>query len=587
MALQPNASVPRTGLTHDSYEIAWVCTLHVDVAAAIQMLDEKHELEALPQPPEDTNIYLLGRIGGHNIVIAKCLLEFSIGLAPAIDRMRMMFQNIKHALLVGIGGGVPVSTQQGAIRLGHVVVSQPTESHYGAIQFSLQRKSSYENLRLEPVGFLEPAISLLTAAREVTIQRQRTSYDPIWRSVEQITQRIPDFGFPGAANDHLYSPKCFHVETCLTSGSCMGCDPSQRIERPPQEDSSVVVHRGTIASLDVVVRDAEFRDAMGKKYGILCFDTRAAGVPMDFPCIIIRGIADYCDTHKNDQWNEYASLTAVAYARQLLLHLPVKDDIKSSVEHNTRPDVTTVFAPGSNLSSQPSASQREFAIGLLAKLLVNDKGLKPLYANTLVDVDPDRFQRNLGQELQRFARNLRDEGTSEAQHETAEFIRQHAQNIAAQIRMMLVRRIGVRTRQERTSENVNTRMELQNRSSIDLNVDQLAALDAEDSLTDSSADHLAESQDNLPGTSEDVKAFMITADTILKLLQDHQDLQALQEWREVEQENFPILKDGIAQGDLQKTSVEGDSSNFDYMQGRISRFDAFLAPKSKTLILIS
>ena len=48
----------------------------------------------------------------------------------------------------------------------------------------------------------------------------------------------------------------------------------------------------------------------------------AAGLMMDFPCIIIRGICDYSDSHKNKQWQGYAALTAASYAKELLKYVP-------------------------------------------------------------------------------------------------------------------------------------------------------------------------------------------------------------------------------------------------------------------------
>ena len=38
----------------------------------------------------------------------------------------------------------------------------------------------------------------------------------------------------------------------------------------------------------------------------------------DFPCLVIRGICDYSDTHKNKAWQPYAAATAAAYAKELL-----------------------------------------------------------------------------------------------------------------------------------------------------------------------------------------------------------------------------------------------------------------------------
>jgi hypothetical protein len=44
----------------------------------------------------------------------------------------------------------------------------------------------------------------------------------------------------------------------------------------------------------------------------------AAGLMDHFPCVVVRGICDYSDTHKNDVWQGYAAATAAAYAKELL-----------------------------------------------------------------------------------------------------------------------------------------------------------------------------------------------------------------------------------------------------------------------------
>jgi hypothetical protein len=44
----------------------------------------------------------------------------------------------------------------------------------------------------------------------------------------------------------------------------------------------------------------------------------AAGVMDRFPCLVIRGICDYADSHKNKTWQPYAAATASAYAKELL-----------------------------------------------------------------------------------------------------------------------------------------------------------------------------------------------------------------------------------------------------------------------------
>jgi hypothetical protein len=49
----------------------------------------------------------------------------------------------------------------------------------------------------------------------------------------------------------------------------------------------------------------------------------AAGLMNDFPCLVIRGICDYADSHKNKEWQGYAATVAAAYAKELLLVVPV------------------------------------------------------------------------------------------------------------------------------------------------------------------------------------------------------------------------------------------------------------------------
>lgn len=37
-----------------------------------------------------------------------------------------------------------------------------------------------------------------------------------------------------------------------------------------------------------------------------------------FPCLVIRGICDYSDTHKNQEWQGYVAMMVAAYAKDLL-----------------------------------------------------------------------------------------------------------------------------------------------------------------------------------------------------------------------------------------------------------------------------
>jgi hypothetical protein len=59
--------------------------------------------------------------------------------------------------------------------------------------------------------------------------------------------------------------------------------------------------------------------------GILCVEMEAAGLMDEFPCLVIRGICDYADSHKNKRWQPYAAATAAAYAKELLSIIPAQE----------------------------------------------------------------------------------------------------------------------------------------------------------------------------------------------------------------------------------------------------------------------
>jgi nucleoside phosphorylase len=101
------------------------------------------------------------------------------------------------------------------------------------------------------------------------------------------------------------------------------CDKEQLIKRPLRDTRTPYVHYGLVASGDKVTKDSDTRDHLAQQHGILCFEMEAAGLMDEIPTLVIRGICDYCDSHKQKQWQGYAALTAAAYAKLLLLVMPV------------------------------------------------------------------------------------------------------------------------------------------------------------------------------------------------------------------------------------------------------------------------
>lgn len=135
----------------------------------------------------------------------------------------------------------------------------------------------------------------------------------IYPKMAEPYQGEPPYRYQGSENDRLFKPNYQHKEGAKT---CDECDKTQMIERPIRENQDPFIHYGTIASGNQVIKDAETRDSIGK--GCLCFEMEAAGLMNDFPCLVIRGICDYADSHKNKHWQKYAAATAAASAKELL-----------------------------------------------------------------------------------------------------------------------------------------------------------------------------------------------------------------------------------------------------------------------------
>lgn len=333
----------RKRLKREDYTVAWICPLKIEKMAALKMLDEQHE--RLPQPEVDHNVYSLGGIHGHNVVVVRPPTAGNCSAATVVAQTRNTFPKLRFGLLVGIGGGVPVNTDAGPIRLGHIVVSQPSGQHSGAVQYDHGKAEAGQFVR---TGFLAPPPNvLLSAANALEDDPRPGAGNPLVQNLRRIETSKSDFKKfkrPSLDQDKLYEPEYVHLNKDQSCKRC-GCDASRLVDRNAQDsddesdseadaksaheggDDRLIVHRGTIASGEKVMRDAMQRDALAQDDKILCFEMEAAGALNDFPCLVVRGISDYSDSHKNDKWHGYAAAVAAAYARELFYHMPV-DEVK-------------------------------------------------------------------------------------------------------------------------------------------------------------------------------------------------------------------------------------------------------------------
>ncbi|KAJ5040794.1 hypothetical protein NUH16_011086 [Penicillium rubens] len=280
----------RASLSHGDYTVGWICALPLEKAAA----------------------KLIGAYG-------------NVSAATVAMQLLSTFHPIRFGLMVGIGGGVPSSNAD--IRLGDIVVSQPAGTSGGVIQYDFGKALS--GGQFQRTGMLNrPPKVLLTAL--ATLQAHHFTEDSrVFEFISDVQAKIKsrtaaNFARP-TKGDFLYQTEYDH----RASATCVDCDQSKLTLRPSRDHEESVIHYGLIASGNQVVKDGKQRDQLAQELGVCCVEMEAAGLMNDFPCLVIRSICDYADSHKNKEWQGYAAAVAAAYAKDLVLIVPV-DQIETT-----------------------------------------------------------------------------------------------------------------------------------------------------------------------------------------------------------------------------------------------------------------
>ncbi|RWA07101.1 hypothetical protein EKO27_g7995 [Xylaria grammica] len=314
-------------LTNEAYTVGWICAIPTEYVAARLFLDKEH-MRPKFKPAEDTNHYTLGEMGGHNVVIAV-LPGGEYGASSAANvasNMLRTFPQIRIGLMVGIGGGAP--SEEHDIRLGDVVVSMPSGGNAGVLQYDFGK--TLQSREFCMTGFLDqPPTVLRTSVCGLQVQYEMYGHC-LNESIEITLQKWPKinrkYGRPDISTDRLYPANVVHHEQPCCLAATRG-DIPEPISRPQRTEDAhnPVVHYGLIGTANQLMKDALVRDRLSKEKGILCFEMEAAGLMNHFRCLVIRGICDYSDSHKNKDWQGYAAMTAAAYTKDLLCQIQPSD----------------------------------------------------------------------------------------------------------------------------------------------------------------------------------------------------------------------------------------------------------------------
>ncbi|KAK6525213.1 hypothetical protein TWF694_005359 [Orbilia ellipsospora] len=302
----------RVRLSRHEYTVGWLCALQLaELVTATEMLDVRHT--ACDLSSDDDNLYIYGSINGHNVVIAGLLsgIPWKNSTLRLMQPLSWSFPNMKIHLSVGVGSGIPRNptpkNPEEDIHLGDVVIGWSKRAGVtSVVQYDLRRQEDEDKL----LGILEkPDRNLLNALTLLMANH----FEGETNFSEHLKRS--KFSHPGLKNDRLYESAYTHIGG---GNTCSTCEPSRVVDRPKRNTTDLVFHQGTILSGDSVIKSADARDQLAKPYNAICIESEAAGLMDEKNCLVVRGICDYADTHKNNLWQPYAAATAAAFARELL-----------------------------------------------------------------------------------------------------------------------------------------------------------------------------------------------------------------------------------------------------------------------------
>ncbi|KID85164.1 pfs domain-containing protein [Metarhizium guizhouense ARSEF 977] len=338
-------------VARDNFEIAIVTSLPLEYNAASYIFDEFWDGFA-NTVEGDSNYYTHGRIGKYNVVLILLPGIGKVHAASSTATLNMSYRNLRLAFLIGICGGVPFTHKQtNGVLLGDVIIGS------SIVQFDLGREyptrflrkdSSLDNMgRLSKdlrttLRFFETDRGLAQLREKVAIYLGHIQRAHSMRCQGRSCER---YNYPGTSEDKLFEATyhhrhrgsgtcCSETSTCelayLASCKDVGCDESHLLprklldvkrtmeEQNPKEAGIPTIHIGPIASGDTVMRCGEARDRIARIEEILAFEMEAAGVWGEIPSLVVKGVSDYADSHKQKRWQDYAAATAAATLRALL-----------------------------------------------------------------------------------------------------------------------------------------------------------------------------------------------------------------------------------------------------------------------------
>ncbi|KAF6811252.1 pfs domain-containing protein [Colletotrichum sojae] len=363
---------------HD-FEIAVVCALDLEYDAATLAFDEVDD-DDLGKAPGDTNTYTTGRIGRHNVVMALLPGMGKANAASVTAALRSSYTGLKLALLTGVCGGVPTPDGRTEVVLGDVVISKTVAQYDLGRQYPdrLARKDTVDDNLGRPNQEIRSMLAVLGSEFGKSRLRKRTNV-----VLGEIRQKAIDedretgYDRPAAQDDTLYPSTYLHIHRdrpdcgCTDAGGCdeaigascekLKCDSALAVERDRLLKAGAAsggprIYVKPVASGDTVIKSGAHRDKIAEENGVWAFEMEGAGVWDQVPCIVVKGVCDYADSHKNKKWQPHAAAAAAAVAKALL-DLYIKTDKPGDVRPTSNEPASGVVGTSHRFHNTRSGSQ--------------------------------------------------------------------------------------------------------------------------------------------------------------------------------------------------------------------------------------
>ncbi|KAK5057840.1 hypothetical protein LTR84_011841 [Exophiala bonariae] len=341
---QPAIRPPRD---RSDFRIILICALPLEAESVQATFDHcwDDEGKRYGKASGDPNEYTTGMIGEHNVVLAH-MPGMGTTSAAAVSAARVSFPSIVLAIVVGICGAAPFGNNHQEILLGDVVISKALVQY----DFGRQHPGGFERKTdvQASIGRPSPELRAIQARLATTQHKQRMRRN-LTRYLQEIQQTLPGTVCPGREYDVLYRSSYIHqhhpsanCQKCSEVGeicevalhaNCddLGCQANMREERKRMAGPSTIdpeIHFGIVASGNAVIRSGEYRDQLVKAEGVIGFEMEGVGVWDYFPTIIIKGVCDYADSHKQKGWQSYAAAAAAACTKAFLKEWDAASTVK-------------------------------------------------------------------------------------------------------------------------------------------------------------------------------------------------------------------------------------------------------------------